>query len=141
MTNINNINLLLLAPTWFSVPLEQRGQCNMFNMAAPFTEYNEEQQTVILFLWSKGVKMSDIYWRITVQYESEESLKTGGKIQRRVDECCRCVCSRQPSTLHNVLRLRIKSISIQDKWWIGTDKAPSELSSSHGKKYIRMANM
>ena len=41
----------------------------LYNMAAPLSACNvEEQRSVIRFLWSEGVKPSEIYRRMKVQY-------------------------------------------------------------------------
>jgi predicted RNA-binding protein with PIN domain len=54
-------------------------------MAASLTEYTkEEQQSVIRFLWSVGVKTSDMYRRMTVQYG--DNCMSGRKVYKRVEK-------------------------------------------------------
>lgn len=39
------------------------------NVAAPSVEYTKKQRSVILFLWLEGVKRSEVYRRMIIQYD------------------------------------------------------------------------
>ena len=103
-----------------------------YNMAAPLSTCTvEEQRSVVHFLWSEGVKPSEIY-RMKVQYG--DSCLSQGRVYEWVERCDEHRNGRPVSMATETMKQQIER-RILDYRQVTTDKIAVEFNMSNGSAY------